>query len=173
MEINNFLYPEQISDRLKEMLNTSLGEREARNISTGDFKMLPEPDKLNEYLPAVIISNTGVDIIEANNEIGIYLEKYLFTIYFLYPYEFDSFKDTPRDMKIIANKIANTFMSYPTLNRLIIQASENEQGGEVVGAAIKKIGYDNAETQMFSLLELPMATATLFMEVDFRTYQYE
>lgn len=169
--MKNYFYADQIAARLRELLNRELSQECAKNISTGDFSILPEPEKLNNYLPAVIIENTSLEMDCANESLDIYYQPHQFAIWYFCPYRFEAFEDTPQIAKGHIHEVANVLMHYVTLDQFGIEPSNTEAGGRVIASQVLRIAYDNAETKLFRALELPMFIGRIDYQVDFRTYQ--
>lgn len=169
--MKNYFYADQIAAMMREILNRELSQDCAKNISTGDFSILPEPEKLNAFLPAVIIENTEVDVQCANEALDIFYQPHQFALWYLYPYRFEVFEDTPKVAKAYVHEVANVLMNHMTLGGLDIAPSDTEAGGRVIASQVLRIAYDNAETKLFRALDLPMFIGRIDYQVDFRTYQ--
>lgn len=166
--IKNNFYSTEVSEGIKAILNTSLTELIAKTISVGGFELLPEPEYLNEYLPAVIIKPTETEVsgtINVNNQL-IY-----FDIYYIYSYDFTQFQDIPLEARKGAETVANVLLGNRTLNGLKISPSETESGGEVRNFNVSTIKYDTAETQIFYQLDIPAAIAHISAAVEFLNYR--
>lgn len=181
--MKNFFYSTEIGDQIKHLLDTILDEDEAKNITTGDFSVLPDPEKLNDFLPAVVITLRQNVINNGNSQLGAVSVPYIYDIYYLYPYSFKEFEDIPAASKKITEKISNIFLNYPNLvitedeendpyrtPKFEIEKSDTEAGGYVTSSEVIAIDYDNAETKLFNLLEWPMATARIQLQVEFINY---
>ena len=96
---------------------------------------------------------------------------YTFEVYYLFPYEFKEFEDTPRQAKINAQKVANLFLNYPDLDEFDVEQTDDEQGGYVVESKIGIIEFDSAETALFKMLDVPMAICKIPLTINFMTYQ--
>lgn len=169
--MKNYFYAEQIAARIKDILQKTLDQQCAVSISTGDFSILPEPEELNAFLPAVIIENIEVDIQCANEALDIFYQPHQFAVWYFYPYKFTEYEDTPKAAKAHAHEVANALMNHMTLDDLDIAPSDAEAGGRVMASQVLRIAYDNAETKLFRALELPMFIGRIDYQVDFRTYQ--
>lgn len=169
--LKNYFYAEQIAQRIKEILDEHLSQECAKNISTGDFSILPEPERLDGYLPAVIIENGGLGVESANEQLAIYYMLHQFSIWYFYPYSFETMEDVPLKAKQHLHQIANVLMNFKRLDGFEIKRSETEAGGLVLGSSIQQLAYDNAETKLFRALDLPMFIGRIDYQVDFRTYQ--
>lgn len=169
--MKNYFYTEQLAERIRDILNRELSGECARNISTGDFSILPEPENLNKYLSAVIIEHTALDISCANEQLDIFYQPHQFAVWYFYPYAFTEFENTPAKAMQYVHEVANVLMNYMTLDDLDISPSETEAGGRVIASQVLRIAYDNAETKLFRMLDLPMFIGRIDYQVDFRTYQ--
>lgn len=168
--MKNFFYEEQVMEKVKEILN-SLTEEQAKNITCGDFSVLPLPEELGNYLPAVIITAVETEPEFANRVSETLYTPYTFHINYIYPYTFKALEDTPRESKKVAYTIANLFLNNRTLGDLEIPRGETEAGGKVLDCMITKIDFNPAENTFFTALEIPASVAEITLEVDFRTYQ--
>ena len=167
----NYFYTDMIAEQIKTICDEELPVEIAKNISCGDFSILPEPEKLNDYLPAIIIKSKGVDTVETNKALGIFNMDYMFDVYYLFPYEFKEFEDTPKQAKLNTQKVANLFLNYPDLDEFNIEKSDYEQGGYVVDSEIGVIEFDSAETALFKMLDVPMCIGKIPLKIKFMTYQ--
>lgn len=168
--MKNYFYSNDIANKIKELLDAKL-PADIKNISVGGFDILPAPDRLNEFLPAVIISSEESEITDANKAMDIMLQEYVYTIYYLYPYTFSEFEDTPSKSRQGAEKVANALINYRTLDDLVIDPTEHEAGGQIITSAISSIKFDNAETKFFRTLEIPASIAIIEYLVAFRTFK--
>lgn len=169
--MKNYFYTTEIANKIKELLDEKLPTDEIKNISVGDFTVLPAPDKLDEYLPAVIINLSDNDVVDSNIALGIYTQQYTYDIHLIYPYQFKEFEDTPTEAIKKAELIANILMNHKTLDDFIVEADENEAGGQIVTSAISRLTFDNAETKMFRALDIPAYIVHIEYYLAFRTYR--
>lgn len=169
--MKNYFYTEQLAERIRDILNRELSEECARNISTGDFSILPEPESLNKYLPAVIVEHTALDVSCANEQLDIFYQPHQFAVWYFYPYAFTEFENTPKKAMQYVHEVANVLMNYMTLDGFEVEATETEAGGKVLSSQVQRIAYDNAETKLFRALDLPMFIGRIDFLVEFRTYQ--
>jgi len=169
--MKNYFYTTEIADAIRDLLDEKLPQEVAKNISTGDFTVLPAPEELEKYLPAVIINLSDNDITDSNIALGIYTQQYTYDIYYLYPYTFKEFEDTPKEATINAESIANILMNYRTLNDFTIEPTEVEAGGQVVTSAISSLSFDNAETKLFRALDIPAYIVHVEYYLAFRTFR--
>lgn len=168
--IKNYFYSIEIANRIKEILDNELPE-EFKNISTGDFSILPPPDRLEEFLPAVIIDVDNNNFKSLNAHNGMTNQVYKFSINYIYPYDFKAFQDTSAIARKNAETIGNILLNYPTLNDFFIERNEKEIGGEITSSTINEIKFDNAETQFFRALDIPASIVEIPFEVSFITYE--
>lgn len=169
--MKNYFYTTEIADAIKQLFDEKLPIEVAKNISTGDFTVLPAPSKLDEYLPAVIINLSDNDITDSNIALGIYTQQYTYDIYYLYPYTFKEFEDTPKEATINAEYIANVLMNHRTLNDFTVEPTETEAGGQILTSAISSLSFDNAETELFRALEIPAYIVHIEYYLAFRTFR--
>lgn len=169
--MKNYLYCQQIGEKIKELLDRELSKECAKNISTGDFGILPEPENLNRYLPAVLIDNTAVNIEDVNPTLDIVRMEHVFDIYYLYPYSFMNMEDVSMQAKIYLGQIANSLMNYRGLEGLSFEAAKEESGGFIEGTSLEGIVFSSAETKLFRAMEIPANIGKLEYKVLFRTYQ--
>ncbi|HZK34629.1 MAG TPA: hypothetical protein VFD33_04900 [Bacillota bacterium] len=169
--MKNYFYTTEIAEKIKGLLDEKLPIDEIKNISVGDFTVLPAPDKLDEYLPAVIINLSDNDVVDSNVALDIYTQQYTYDIHLIYPYRFKEFEDTPVEAIRKAETIANTLMNYKTLDDFAIEAKEEEAGGQIITSAISRLNFDNAETKMFRALEIPAYIVHIEYYLAFRTYR--
>ena len=169
--MKNYFYTTEIADEIRRLLDEKLPIEVAKNISVGDFTILPAPEKLDEYLPAVIINLSDNDVVDSNIALDIYTQQYTYDIYYLYPYTFNEFEDTPVEAIQKAETIANTLMNYRTLDDFIIEPTEDESGGQVITSAISRLTFDNAETKLFRALEIPAYIVHIEYYLVFRTFR--
>mgnify|MGYP001027098359 CR=1 FL=1 len=169
--MRNYFYTTDIAVEIKELLDRELPSRAAKNISVGDFTILPAPEKLDEYLPAVIINLSDNDVVDSNIALDIYTQQYTYDIYYLYPYTFKEFEDTPVEAIKKAEIIANTLMNNRTLGDLRVDPTEDEAGGQVITSAVSRITFDNAETKLFRALEIPAYIVHIEYYLAFRTFR--
>ena len=168
--MKNYFYTTEIGEKIKDLLNEKLPD-DIKNISVGDFTVLPAPDKLEEYLPAVIINLNDNDVVDSNIALDIYTQQYTYDIYFIYPYQFREFEDTPSEAIKRAEEIANILINYKTLDDFIVDPADDEVGGQIITSAISKLTFDNAETKMFRALEIPAYIVHIEYYLAFRTYR--
>ena len=169
--MKNYFYTTEIAKAIKELLDDKLPIDEIKNISVGDFTVLPAPDKLDEYLPAVIINLSDNDVVDSNIALDIYTQQYTYDIHLIYPYKFKEFEDTPVEAIKKAEMVANILMNHKTLDDFIIYSSEDEAGGQIVTSAISRLNFDNAETKMFRALDIPAYIVHIEYYLAFRTYR--
>jgi|GEM_PF-6480330 len=169
--MKNYFYTTEIANAIKELLDDKLPIDEVKNISVGDFTVLPAPDKLDEYLPAVIINLSDNDVVDSNIALDIYTQQYTYDIHLIYPYKFKEFEDTPVEAIKKAEMVANILMNHKTLDDFIIYSSEDEAGGQIVTSAISRLNFDNAETKMFRALDIPAYIVHIEYYLAFRTYR--
>lgn len=169
--MKNYFYTTEVADRIKELFDNELPLDIAKNISVGDFTVLPAPDKLEEYLPAVIINVSEQDVTDSNLSLDIFTQQYTYDIYYLYPYTFKEFEDTPKTATKNAEYVANLLMNFRTLDDFKVESNDFEAGGEVITSAISKLDYDNAETKLFRSLDIPAHITHIEFYLAFRTYR--
>jgi len=169
--MKNYFYTTRIANKVKELLDEKLPIEVAKNISVGDFTVLPAPEKLEEYLPAIIIDTSNNNITDSNLALGIYTQQLTFDIYYLYPYTFKEFEDTPTEAIQKAEQIANILMNYRTLEDFVIEPTETEAGGQVITSAISGIDFDTAETKFFKALQIPAHISHIEYYLAFRTFR--
>jgi hypothetical protein len=169
--MKNYFYTTEIANKIKELLDEKLPAEVAKNISVGDFTVLPAPEKLEEYLPAVIINLSNNDVVDSNLSLDIYSQQYTYDIHYLFPYRLREFEDTPIEAIKSAEYIANILMNYRTLNDFTIDPTENEAGGQVITSAISNLSFDNAETKLFRALEVPAYIVHIEYYLAFRTFR--
>lgn len=169
--MKNYFYTTEIAKAIKELLDDKLPIDEIKNISVGDFTVLPAPDKLDEYLPAVIINLSDNDVVDSNIALDIYTQQYTYDIHLIYPYKFKEFEDTPVEAIKKAEMVANILMNHKTLDGFTIYSSEDEAGGQIVTSAISRLNFDNAETKMFRALDIPAYIVHIEYYLAFRTYR--
>jgi hypothetical protein len=169
----NYFYSDRLAERIKALLDEHLPDEAARNISVGDFSVLPDPDEYAAHFPAVVISADEMENIAANASKGIFYTPYHFTVYYFYPYTFDGDESAVRQGKRYAEAVANVLMNLPSLDGFEVECSETEAGGMVVASELSRIRYDSAEQAFFRELGLPLSIAAISFSVDFRTYAKE
>lgn len=169
--MKNYFYTTEVADKIKELFDNELPLDIAKNISVGDFTVLPAPDKLEEYLPAVIINVSEQDVTDSNLSLDIFTQQYTYDIYYLYPYTFKEFEDTPKTATKNAEYVANLLMNFRTLDDFKVESNDFEAGGEVITSAISKLDYDNAETKLFRSLDIPAHITHIEFYLAFRTYR--
>ncbi|CAK7055813.1 hypothetical protein [Tissierella sp.] len=169
--MKNYFYTTEIADAIRDLFDEKLPLEVAKNISVGDFTVLPAPSKLDDYLPAVIINLSDNDVTDSNIALGIYTQQYTYDIYYLYPYTFKEFQDTPKEATKNAEYIANILMNYRTLNDFIIEPTEVESGGRVITSAISSLSFDNAETKLFRALDIPAYIVHIEYYLAFGTFR--
>lgn len=170
--MKNFFYSNELALKIEEILDANLPAT-IKNISTGDFSILPMPDdqKFHEYFPAVIIHLKDVENTTANKALQIYQQEYSFEISYIYPYTFETFEDVPASARVNVQKVANIFMNNPRLEDFVMAKTNEEAGGQVLTSKVQMIHFDNAESEVFRNLEIPISVAVLEYVVAFRTYQ--
>lgn len=169
--MKNYFYTTEIANKIKELLDEELPLEVAKNISVGDFTVLPQPKDLEEYLPAIIINLSDNDVVDSNIALDIYTQQYTYDIHYIYPYQFKEFEDTPVEAIQKAEMVANTLMNYKTLDDFIVEPTEEEAGGEIITSAIARLSFDNAETELFKALEIPAYIIHIEYYLAFRTYR--
>ena len=169
--MKNYFYTTEVADKMKELFDRELPLDIAKNISVGDFTVLPAPDKLEEYLPAVIINVSEQDVSDSNLSLDIFTQQYTYDLYYLYPYTFKEFEDTPKKATKNAEYVANLLMNLRTLEDFTIDPTSLEAGGQVVTSAISKLDYDNAETKLFRSLDIPAHITHIEYYLAFRTFR--
>lgn len=169
--MKNYFYTTDIANRIKDLLDDNLSLEVVKNISVGDFTVLPQPEKLEEYLPAVIINLSENDVVDSNIVLDIYTQQYTYDIHFIYPYTFKEFEDTPVEAIEKAEAVANVLMNYKTLNDFVVDPTEVESGGQVVTSAISRLRFDNAETELFRAINIPAYIVNIEYYLAFRTYR--
>lgn len=169
--MKNFFYTNEIAGKIKELLDRELPNTAALNISIGDFTVLPAPEKLEEYLPAVLINISDQETIESNLALEVFTHQYTFGIHYIYPYTLKEFEDTPAKAIEASQMIANILMNYRTLEGFNIDKSPEEAGGQVVSSAVSRIDHDNAETKLFKSLSIPAHITNIEYYLAFRTYR--
>ena len=169
----NYFYSNEIAEQIKSLLDENLPKDAAKNITVGDFSVLPDPDTYHEYLPAVIISTNEMTVTSANLNRRIFHTPYNYTIYYLTPYTFEQDTDAVKEAKSNAEVIANILIGDHTLDGFEIDMAYDEAGGVVVSSALSRIRYDSAERAFFRELRLPVSIASIDFTVDFRTYAKE
>ena len=171
--MKNYFYSNEIAEHIKTLLDENLPTDAAKNITVGDFSVLPDPDTYNEYLPAVIISANEMTVTSANLNRRIFHTPYNYTIYYLTPYTFEQDSDAVTEAKTNAEAIANILISDHTLDQFEIYPTYDEAGGQVVTSELSRIRYDSAEQAFFRELRLAVSVASIDFTVDFRTFAKE
>ena len=171
--MENYFYSNEIAEQIKFLLDENLPKEAAKNITVGDFTVLPDPDAYTEYLPAVIIITHEMTVSAANIHRRIFHTPYNYTIYYLFPYTFEPGSDPVQLCKKNAEAILNILISDHTLDGFEIDKTYDEAGGQVVTSEMSRIRYDSAEQAFFRELRLPVAIASINFTVDFRTFDKE
>jgi len=169
--MKNYFYTSEIANAIKELLDEKLPIDEIKNISVGDFTVLPAPDELDEYLPAVIINLADNEVVDSNIALDIYTQQYTYDIHLVFPYRFKEFEDTPVEAIKKAEMVANILMNYKTLDDFMVEADEYEAGGQILTSAISSLNFDNVETKMFRALEIPAYIVHIEYYLAFRTFR--
>lgn len=169
--MKNYFYNDRIAQRLQMLLDKELPAECARNISTGEFGILPEPDSLAEYLPAVLIRNTGVALKEVNGALGIMMTENNFEIVYLYPYTFTQLQDVPDQARKNLQLIANLLLCSRTLDSFSVAPDQEEAGGILLAGKVKNLRFDSRETKLFRREEVPAVVGVIEYTAEFRTYQ--
>ncbi|WP_129596029.1 hypothetical protein [Anaerophilus nitritogenes] len=169
--IKNYFYSNKIADKIQEILDREIPGDAAKNINTGDFGILPPPEELEKYLPAIIISIEEVDPVMANEALEIQYYPYYFSIYYIYPYTFESFNDVPSEARNNIESIANVLMNHKTLENFMIEKSEKEVGGLILSSSITKISFENIENEFFRSLKIPASIGKISYVIGFRTFR--
>lgn len=169
--IKNYIYCDRIGEQIRKLLDRELPTECAKNISTGDFSILPEPERLTAYLPAVLIHNTNVQVQDINAGLDLVLTENHFEVLYLYPYDFKRMEDVPAIAKENLRMIANVLMNHRTLEGYTVEPSEHEAGGILTTSRVDVIRFDSAETKLFRSIEVPMAVGVIEYVTEFRTYQ--
>lgn len=168
--MKNYFYEDLLLDRIKEMIDV-LPHDAAKNITCGDFSVLPMPEELGEYLPAIIIGSSVTEPEFANRVSEILYTPFIFKIHYIFPYSYVAMNDTPKQAKKIVYQVANIFLNNPTLGDLTVERNPTEAGGAVINCMITKIDFNPAENSFFTALEIPASVAEITLEIEFRTYQ--
>jgi len=171
--LKNYFYSNEIGERIRGLIDTKVSAECAKNVSVGDISILPAPDKLNEYLPAVLITTNEVENVSTNENLDISYTPYYYTIYYLYPYTYENDSNTEIEAKKYAQEVANVLMNYRTLDNFKIPALDTEIGGLVIYSKLSNIKFDSAESEVFRALEVPAKIITMDFAVGFRTYRKE
>ncbi|GMG96254.1 hypothetical protein [Tepidimicrobium xylanilyticum] len=169
--MKNYFYTTEIANKIRNLLDGKLPIEVAKNISVGDFTILPAPEKLDEYLPAVIINLSCNDLVDSNIALDVYTQQYTYDIYYLYPYTFREFEDTPVEAIQKAEVIANIFMNHKTIDDFKIEPTEKEAGGQIITSTVSRLTFDNAETKLFRALEIPAYIIHIEYYLAFRTFR--
>lgn len=169
--MKNYFYTNDISNKIKELLDKELPEEAALNISIGDFTVLPAPEKLEGYLPAVLINLSSQEVIDSNIALEVFTQQYTFDIYYVYPYSLKEFEDTPGKAIDCSEIISNALMNNRTLRDMQVPKSSDEAGGQVITSYVSKIDYDNAETKLFRSLSIPAHITHIEYCLVFRTFR--
>lgn len=168
--MKNYFYGDDLSKKIQKLLDTHLPQDVSQNISIGDFTVLPAPEYIESYLPAVLINQTTIDVTSANKSMGVYSTPYSFDISYVYPITLENEKDYHQNFKLNTEIIANVLMNYRTLEDFIIDPSENEQGGHVIDSEVLSMTFDSDENTFFRQLEIPALISNVKYIVGFRTY---
>jgi hypothetical protein len=168
--MKNYFYSNEIAEQIRTLIDSKVSSECAKNISVGDMGILPGPDKLAEYLPAVLINAEELENIFANESLNVSYTPYYYSIYYLYPYTFEGDNNAEIEAKKYAQEVANVLMNYRTLDNFKIGQSDTEIGGLVVYSQLSGIKFDSAENELFRALEVPAKIAKIEFVVGFRTY---
>lgn len=171
MTIKNYLYCDQLAKQIQMILDRELPPECAKNISAGDFSLLPPPAHLSGYLPAVLIDNTDVRIQDVNAVWDIVKMEHRFDIHYLYPYDFRTSQHVPAVAKTNLALVANVLFGYRGLAGFEIPSSDTQAGGYIEDTRVEAVRFDCAETKLFRVIEVPMAVSTIEYSVHFRTFQ--
>lgn len=169
--MKNYLYSDKIAERIQALLDRELTAGCAKNVSIGDLSILPEPEELTDYLPAVLIHNTEVQVEDVNAGLDIVLTENHFEIMYLYPYTFAKMEDVPAEAKKHVNTIANLLMNHRTLEEYTVEPTEKEAGGQLLSSRVEAVRFDCAETKLFRAIDIPMSMGIIDYTAEFRTYQ--
>lgn len=168
--MKNYFYSNVIAEQIRTLLDENLSEEVSKNITVGDFSVLPSPKNLNEYLPAIVISLAEMDNKCANETLNVMYTPYYFNIYYIYPYTFESNMNPEKRGRRNAEKVANVLMNFRTLDGFKIKKSEVEAGGLVIHSVLSNIKYESLEDEFFRRVEIPMHISSIEFCVGFRTY---
>ena len=169
--MKNYFYGAEIAKKIQSLLDTHLPDDTAKNINIGDFTIIPSPEYISEYVPAVLISQTAIDITPSNKALDIYFTPYAYDIRYIFPITLEHEQDSNKKFKQGAEYIANILMNYKALDSFRIDQNEKEQGGLVVDTEVENIVLDSEESIFFAQLEIPALVANIRYVVGFRTYQ--
>lgn len=166
--MKNFYYTTEITEKIKEILDTEL-PLTIKNINVGGFRLLPPPEVIKEYIPAVFIEPVEIDSDTANEALDIEAEQYPFQILYVAPYSFETHEDMLPKIKEAEN-IANVLRASGILSTLRIDPSDTEAGGMVVYRRVKGIRFDNISTELFAQIKVPACVVQIDFDVFFRTF---
>lgn len=170
--MKNYFYPNEIACKIKQLINDNISSVSAKNITVGDFSVLPQPKDLPKYLPAVLINNDEIVNVFANESLNIAYTPYYYSIYYIYPYTFEHVSSTETEIntKKYINELSNVLMNFRTLDNFKIEKNDNEAGGLVVYSKLSNIEFDTAESEFFRGLKIPVNISKITFCVGFRTF---
>jgi hypothetical protein len=166
--MKNFYYTTEITKKIKEVLDTEL-PLTVKNINIGGFRLLPAPEVIKEYLPAVFIEPIEIDTESANEVLDIEAEQYPFQILYTAPYSYETQEEMLPKIKE-AELIANVLRATPVLSSFRIDPSETEAGGMVVYRRVRGIRFDNISTELFAQIKVPACVVQIDFDIFFRTF---
>lgn len=168
--MKNFFYSMEIAEQIRSLLDSALPST-FKNITIGDLNLLPAPDMIMDYVPAVLINPMETQCSMVNENLQVAYDVYPFNIVYIYPFSFQTPEQVSAQYKN-AELIANVFRDAdkPNLNSLTIPKSETEAGGMVVQVIVNTIHFVNGMSQLFAELSVPACVVEIQVSVAFRTF---
>ena len=167
--MKNFFYSTQISQTMGELMAEYLPP-EVKRIYQGDFTVLPQPEKLDTCLPAVIIENMEASHSYANNSRNIIYSQYKYRIFYVYPYDYTKVEKQSNEASKIIEQIAN-IMLFSNSFSITIEPSDTEVGGVILKTEVLQTSLSPVDNEIFSLADVPVAIGAVDIVVHFRTYE--
>ena len=166
--MKNFYYSTDLANLIKQVLDEKLPQT-IKNINIGNFSLLPPPERIKDYIPAVFIEPVEVDTESANDVLQIESESYPYSIMYVAPYSFEQNEEMIPRIKE-SEFIANVLRSDSRITECRIEPSDTEAGGMTVYRKVKKIRFDNIATELFAQLKVPACVVQIEFEIFFRTF---
>jgi len=161
------LFSNQIADAIIQRLidkNNQLGSETIPTVAKGNINLLPAPDKLADYLPAIIIEVEDVFNIEATPSKSVLTSIYNFSVKYLQYYNIDNSFEEYSNAVTTSEIIADTLLEDNALQTYL------NPYGRILKTEVPHISFSSTETQVFKDLQVPVILVDIQFVVYFRSY---
>lgn len=167
-------FTNEIIDAVIDLINsnTELDSPVLKVVSQGDLSLLPQPEDIQNFLPALLIDVNDIYSTDATGTKSIMSNVYEYSVRYLKYYnEADSFNEK-RDFDNISDLIASTLLDDQNLTEILKSDDKYKEllnSGSILKTETSIISHNDTESSIFKDLKVPVMMCTIRYLIYYRT----